>query len=101
MVDASKGVIFEETQAEVDKVSFGAIQLGAIYVSLTFKLEKRALKFDFTNPRAFFGLGSVLYPLLQNFAHIADARIKLKELILLEGYYSQEGLMNAVTTHLW
>ena len=87
-VDASRGVVFDESQAQVDKVSFGVIQLGAIQVSLTFKLEKRSLKFDFTNPRAFFGIGAVLYPLLQNFAQISDARIKLKELILLEGYYS-------------
>ena len=55
-------MFFDEKHTKVDKVSFGYIQIGTIKTSFTFKLEKKEIAFDFTNPRALFGIGWILYP---------------------------------------
>lgn len=50
MIDGSKGIVFDEKLLNVDKISFGIIMLGTIKTNLTFKLQKKAFDFDFSNP---------------------------------------------------
>ena len=99
-VDASKGVQFDDSQIKADsKISFGMIQIVTIKTSLTFKLEKKSFDFDFSNPRAMYGLLNILYPFISSLASISDAGLKFNELIILEGYYSQAKLIENITEH--
>jgi len=85
-VDAKHGVVFDQDQLQVNKISYGYIQIVTIKASLTFKIKQSSFNFDFTNPREAFGLLSLLYPFIQNLASITDAEVKLNEIILTEGY---------------
>jgi hypothetical protein len=94
-------VVFDEKQVSVDKISFGFLQITTIKISLTFKLEKRVFDFDFSNPRAMFGLLNILYPFISNFASITGSGLKFNELIIYEGFYSQEQLVKSFVNHYW
>lgn len=87
----------DESTIQVDKISFGVIQIASIKISITFKLESKAFDFDFSNPRYLFGLMNFILPFLSNLASITDAKIKFNELILFEGFYSQEKLIENIS----
>ena len=40
MLDASQGIIFDESQIQFDKISFGIIMISTFKVNLTFSLQK-------------------------------------------------------------
>jgi len=88
VIDASQGIVFDEKQINVDKVSFGMIHIASIHTQLTFKLQKKSFDFDFTNPRAMFGILNMIYPFISSLASITDSTLKFNELIIIEGYYS-------------
>jgi hypothetical protein len=73
MVDASKGIVFDEKNLNFDKISFGIIMLGSIKTNLTFKLNRRAFETDFLDA----GIVSLseLSPFLTNFASITGANL--------------------------
>ena len=92
-IDASQGIVFDEKELKFDKISFGIIMLGTIKTSLTFKLQKRAFDFDFSNPSAAGGNLSQMNPFLTNFASIQNAGLQLNELVIIEAFFSQQILM--------
>ena len=67
-LDASKGIDFNESLFQFDKISFGIIMISTIKTSLAFKLQRKAFNFDLSNPRAVGGNLSHASPLLTNFA---------------------------------
>ena len=89
-VDASNGVQFDEKQISADKISFGYLQVTTIKISLTFKLEVKSFDFDFSDPKAMFGLFNILYPFISNFASITNSGLKFNELIMEEGFCNSE-----------
>jgi hypothetical protein len=93
LIDASKGIVFDEKELQFDKISFGIIMLGTIKTTLTFKLQKRAFDFDFSNPTAVGGNLTTLNPFLTNFAKINNANLQLNELVIIEGFFSQKRLI--------
>lgn len=80
-------------------MSFRFIQIITIKASLTFKLEKKVFDFDFSDPRAMFGLFGILYPFISNFASITDSDLIFNELIMIEGYYSKDNLFKNIINH--
>ena len=81
-----------------DKISFGCIQICSFRIQLTFKLQKRAFDFDISNSDQAASISSIS-PLLTNFASIQDARLSFNEIVILEGFFSQEILVQNIKTH--
>ena len=90
------GIVFDEKLLNVDKISFGIIMLGTIKTNLTFKLQKKAFDFDFSNPTTAGGNLMQLNPVITNFASIQNAGLQLNELIIIEGIFSQQGLIQSL-----
>lgn len=63
---------------------------------MTFKLEKRNFDFDFSSLSGSFGL---IYPLIANLVSITDSVLKFNELIIIEGFYSQNKLFDNIYNH--
>ena len=61
-LNAVMGVVFDETKLNIEKIYFDVIQVVAIKMQITIKLEPANISFDFTDPRRGFGLLAVLYP---------------------------------------
>lgn len=69
------------------------IHLGAIKAYITFKLEKRAVEIDISDPSRGFGALNILYSLLAGVASISNSPLAFKELILIDTFASPEVLM--------
>ena len=100
-VDASKGVVFDEGKIDATKVSFKYIQIVTIKATLDFRLEKKQFDFDFSNPRAGFGILGILYPFISSFAQISDAKLKFNELSFKDVYYNQTQLIDNIYNYYW
>lgn len=72
------------------------IHLGAIKANITFKLEKKAVELDVTDPSRGFGFLNLLYTLLSGVASISNSPLNFKELILIDVFASQEVLTNQI-----
>jgi hypothetical protein len=96
IADASQGVVIEEDQLQLDKISFGSIQISKIKLSITFQLQLSALGLDLSDPRQGFGLLNILKPFLSQLASVTDASIEFKELRMLEGSNSQSALVDSL-----
>jgi hypothetical protein len=55
-----------EELIKANKIFFEVINLGAVKVELTFKLERKSLLVDYNDPRI--SMFSMLYPILANIA---------------------------------
>lgn len=64
------------------------IHLGAIKANVTFRLEKRAVEIDITNPQKGFGVLNVLYTFLSGIASFSNSPLMFKELIILDTFTS-------------
>lgn len=64
------------------------IHLGAIKVIITFKLEKKAVEFDISDPKRGFGAANLIYSLLAGVASISNSPLSFKELILIDTFAS-------------
>jgi hypothetical protein len=93
-LNAKDGIVMDEQEIST-KVSYGMINILTIKIGLTFRLEKNKFTFDESNPTSGYGIMSVLYPFIQNFASI-DGTIKLNELIIQEGFLPMNMLQSLI-----
>ena len=97
-MDASQGIIIDETQIDVNKLSFGIIMIGSVKAKITLNLEKTSL--DELNLVSSHGATSQflswISPLLRNFASISNSAITLNELVILEAFISWELLQKNI-----
>lgn len=98
-LDASHGIVFDERLAKYDKISFGIIMICSIKADITFRLQRKAFSFDLSNPRSASNSFSNINPFLSSFAQIQDAKVHLNELVILEGYFSQQRLIRSLASH--
>ena len=64
------------------------IHLGAIKANITFKMEKKAVEYDLTDPSKGFGISGLLYSLMTGVADISNSPIYFKELALIDIFAS-------------
>lgn len=79
----------------MDKISFGVILIRAVKMSLTFKLQKTAMSLDVEQT----GGGTTFGAFITNFASIKNASLTLDELMIMEGFLSQEQLVANLVQH--
>jgi len=90
-MDASRGIVIDETQIDVNKLSFGIIMLGSVKAKITLNLEGISSLNDLdlvSSNRAVRTIFNWIAPFLQNFASISNATITLNELVILEAFIS-------------
>lgn len=66
---------------------------------MTFKLEPKKFDFNFSDPRALFGLLTILYPFVSSLASISDASLVFNEFCWLEGLISQTQFLTNVQNY--
>jgi len=77
--------------------------ISSIKANIAFRLQRKAFSFDLSNPRSasnnFSNMNPFLFGLISNFAQIEDANVHLNELVIIEGYFSQQRLIQSLTSH--
>lgn len=83
----------DDSVVQSNKMFMKYIHLGAIKANVSFRLEKRAVEIDITNPSKGFGTFNVLYSFLAGIASISNSPLMFKELIILDTFTSPESIM--------
>jgi hypothetical protein len=91
-------MIIEDNQKQKNRISFGIIQLGTIRCLLSVKLENTKLS-DFDIQAG--NMVNIMQPIVNSFASLTDCRIGFKELIIMEGYVTEDMLYKTINNHYY
>ena len=97
-IDARSGIKLDSNRISVNKISFGIIMLGSIRCQLTLQLEKtRLVDLDIQAGR----MVNFVSPLINSFASIENSKLWFNELVIMEGFVTQDMLISSIYNHYW
>lgn len=88
----------QDNLSMMDRISFGILMLGSIKCSLSVKLMNAKLS-DFGVQAG--GMVNILLPVFSSLASLKNCNIFFNELIIIEGYVSQEMLFKTINNHYY
>lgn len=88
--------MIDSERIHAKKLFVELVHLGAIKANITFRLEKKAVELDITDPARGFGFVNLVYTLLSGVASITNSPLTFKELILVDVFASPNILMQQI-----
>ena len=78
------------------KIGMELVHFGAVKVYITFRLEKKVVEFDVSDPLGGFGALDLFYTLFAGVASISNSPLNFKELVLIDRFVEPEVLVKSI-----
>ena len=96
-LEARRSLVPQSEELQAKKMFIELVHLGTIKANITFKLEKKAVELDVSDPIRGFGIFNVFYSLISGVASISNSPLVFKELILVDVFAQQNILIRQIT----